>query len=139
MIRPAGLPDVPALTELWQVLGNTVTSAEMEAAFTQMSADPAYATLVYVADDRPVGFVTLVRVLAVGLPQGYLKINGLAVLPAYQGRGIGRQLMAAAEQWGRQRGLSHALLNSGIKREQAHGFYRHLGYDRDSWCFDKRL
>ncbi len=139
MIRPVQPQDLPALSELWQVLGSSITVKELETTFAQMAVDPAYETLVYLADGRPVGFVTVVRVLAAGLPHGYLKINGLAVLPACQGRGIGRALMAHAEQWGKDRGLSHVLLNSGVKREAAHAFYRHLGYARDSWCFDKRL
>ncbi len=139
MIRPANKGDLPDLLELWHLLGNRATPENIRQVWEQMAGDPAYETLVYEADGCPVGFVTGVRVLAVGLPRGYLKINGLAVLPAYQGRGIGRALMEAMEQWGKEQGLSHVLLNSGVKREAAHGFYRHLGYDRDSWCFDKRL
>ena len=49
----------------------------------------------------------------------------------YQRRGIGRALMEAAENWGREQGISKARLNSGSSRKAAHEFYRAIGYDSE--------
>lgn len=55
-------------------------------------------------------------------------ILALAVDPAYQGRGIGRALLQAAEAWAQACGCKGMRLVSGYDRTQAHAFYRHCGY-----------
>lgn len=56
-------------------------------------------------------------------------ILGLAVKAEYRRSGIGKQLIAAAEDWAVKNGIKAMRLNSGISRTGAHDFYRHLGYD----------
>ncbi|MBP1996947.1 hypothetical protein J2Z66_008625, partial [Paenibacillus eucommiae] len=34
-------------------------------------------------------------------------------------------------------GISSIILCTGMKRTDAHAFYEHNGYDKDSYCFDK--
>ena len=58
-------------------------------------------------------------------------ILGLAVASEYQRKGIGKALMAAAEQWARTQGVAFVRLNSGSKRKEAHKFYRSIGYDNE--------
>ncbi|MGX7098585.1 GNAT family N-acetyltransferase [Globicatella sanguinis] len=53
---------------------------------------------------------------------------GLAVLPTYQGRGIGRKLMAAVESFAKNNQLSFIRLNSADYRHEAHAFYEAIGY-----------
>jgi ribosomal protein S18 acetylase RimI-like enzyme len=50
------------------------------------------------------------------------------LLPRIQGRGIGRQLMAAAMSHLRERGSRGLHLMAGRDNERAAGFYRHLGF-----------
>jgi diamine N-acetyltransferase len=63
-------------------------------------------------------------------------VENLGILPAWQGHGVGRQLMAAAEQWARQHGAQRLLLNVWEFNHRAVGFYDNLGYTtftRNMW------
>ena len=111
----------------------------LASALARMAEDPAYETWVAQVDGAVAGMVTTVRALAVGMPQGYLKINGLAVAGPFRRQGVASALMDHVETLARQAGLGCVLLSSGVRREDAHAFYQSRGYCRDSWCFDKTL
>jgi ribosomal protein S18 acetylase RimI-like enzyme len=53
----------------------------------------------------------------------------IALLPAYEGRGIGGQLMQHAEHWLAESGCSRAWLTTDLDPSlRAYGFYRHRGW-----------
>ncbi len=53
----------------------------------------------------------------------------LAVLPEFEGRGIGAALMTRAERWLWQSGCSRAWLTTDVDvSRRAYGFYRHRGW-----------
>lgn len=52
-------------------------------------------------------------------------IGRVVVLPEYRGRGLGKQVMAAAEQWLLELGFAAAVVES---RDAAVGFYEKIGY-----------
>ena len=58
-------------------------------------------------------------------------ILGLAVDPEYQKRGIGKQLIKAAEAWAKNQDAHTLRLNSGMNRKEAHQFYRAVGFDQE--------
>ena len=60
-----------------------------------------------------------------------LNILGLAVLPAWQGKGLGTQLMETLEEWAKENQIHAIRLNSGASRTNAHRFYRNLGYENE--------
>jgi len=59
----------------------------------------------------------------------FAELGGLVVSEGVRGRGIGRDLVAAAERWARGRGLTAIRVRSNVVREEAHAFYRCLGYE----------
>ncbi|MEN3339699.1 MAG: hypothetical protein V7647_3375 [Acidobacteriota bacterium] len=72
-----------------------------------------------------------------GAPMGtvYVELRGdrgyigmLSVDPDHQGRGYGRALMTAAEDYCRRNGALHADLRIVNLREELPAFYRRLGY-----------
>lgn len=69
------------------------------------------------------------------------EICGLVVDSAARGQGYGKALMHAAEQWAAQRDCIEVALRSNIIREEAHQFYRSLGYEtyKTSLAFRKWL
>lgn len=103
----------------------------------KMNKDGHYKTFVALLENDVVGFVTTVQALSVGLPIGYLHIQALAVKKEFQHRGIGTKLLRHTENHAKEMGISSIILCSGFKRTDAHAFYEHNGYDKDSYCFDK--
>ena len=58
-------------------------------------------------------------------------ILGLAVAEDFRRNGIGRKLLAHAEQWAKKNDIKQMRLNSGSRRIEAHEFYRAQGYKDD--------
>jgi GNAT superfamily N-acetyltransferase len=62
----------------------------------------------------------------------------VAADPEYQGTGLGKGIMAAAENWLRERGVWKVQLLIRAGNECVRQFYEHLGYsDTRSACFQK--
>lgn len=55
-------------------------------------------------------------------------VGELVTAADLEGRGIGRTLLARAEQWARDRGLSRLTLETGAANARAREFYARLGY-----------
>ncbi len=98
--------------------------------------------VVFVAetDNRIAGFVHVERYNVLYI-EDMANILGLAVSKDYQRRGFGKELLQAAEQWARNNGISVIRLNSGMKRTEAHKFYRAMDFldEKDQKRFIKRL
>ena len=74
-----------------------------------------------------------------GLAGSFLAIEDLIVRENLRGKGIGRQLMAAIDNYGRNQGCCYALLVSSGFRKRAHHFYETIGYTEDVRGFRKDL
>jgi ribosomal protein S18 acetylase RimI-like enzyme len=48
-----------------------------------------------------------------------------------EGRGAGRALMAAAEEWAASRGLSRITLDTGARNNRARRFYESAGFEEE--------
>jgi GNAT superfamily N-acetyltransferase len=62
-------------------------------------------------------------------------VEDVAVLPAFQGRGVGRAMMEHAREQCRAAGCYKMALSSNLKRESAHAFYDSLGFERHGYSF----
>ena len=60
-----------------------------------------------------------------------LNILGLAVNSDFQGKGIGKKLMAFIEEYALKNNIGFIRLNSGSHRLEAHKFYENIGYTCD--------
>lgn len=89
--------------------------------YAPADGDSAFAVFLRDPDGNVVGGV-LARA-----GRGWLRIGTLWVEPSLRGRGYGRQLMAAVEAEGRQRGCHSAYLDTFSF--QAPVFYEQCGYD----------
>lgn len=59
----------------------------------------------------------------------FAEVGGLIVDEAQRGRGIGRVLLARAEDWAREHRYARLRVRSNTVRTRAHQFYRHHGYE----------
>ena len=60
---------------------------------------------------------------------------------AWRGKVIGRDLMAAAEDWAVQKGCVSVYVRSNILRAEAHIFYERIGYSnaKTQYAFRRKL
>ena len=140
-IRKIEEKDYPAVAAIWREVLDipTATDSIVTETYKKMKADSGYRTYVAETDGKVVGLAATAFVLAIGHPNGYIKMNGLGVLPEYQHQGIGRLLLNRVEKLARECGALYIGLASGLRRTEAHDFYEHLGYQKTSYWFRKNL
>ena len=102
--------------------------------------DDREAVYVAVVNDTVAGYVHVEKYDTLYF-ETMANLLGLAVKDEYRHKGIGKELVLAAEAWAAQNGIKTMRLNSGASRTDAHDFYRHLGYDleKEQIRFMKRL
>lgn len=140
-IRLAELNDSQNLAELCGELGYPTRLEDAARRLKDILVNPVNeALLAAVVEDQVVGWVHVLRVNFLG-SEAFAEIGGLVVHPAYRGRGVGKALMSAAEDWAHRAGLSAVKLRSNTLRTEAHIFYENLGYQRikSQFTFHKDL
>jgi GNAT superfamily N-acetyltransferase len=127
-IRKATADDAPAIAQLSGQLGYPVDAhvmADRLARFLQLEQHA-----VFVAETTEVvGWIHCAEheLLEVA---NHCEIWGLVVADGQRGKGVGRQLIAAVEQWTRHRGLDQISVRSNVVRPESHPFYERLGFTR---------
>ena len=72
-------------------------------------------------------------------PRRRLHVESLVVAKAQRRLSIGRNLMAAAEVWGRARGAEQVVLTVWAGNQNAARFYRALGYEPAATVLSREL
>jgi len=137
-IRDAKPADAARLAELIHELGHEISEKQLRKnlpALKRSGETPLVATL----DKKVVGVCGVGRRIVIHRPAPLGRITALVVSKEAQGHGIGRILVEAAEEWMRRKGCQLVEVTSNDRRAQAHAFYRHLGYERSSIRFFKKL
>lgn len=137
-LRDARPADAARIVELIHELGHQITEQEVRknlAALKKLDETPIVATL----DEQVVGLVGRHLMLTVHRPAPVGRIPVLVVGAQARGHNLGRMLVEAVEQWCRRKGCQLIEVTSNDRRGEAHAFYRHLGYERTSIRFFKKL
>jgi ribosomal protein S18 acetylase RimI-like enzyme len=138
-IRVAELNDAAALAQLMRELGYETTKSDMQIRLEGIAADERYRTFVAVHDGKVCGMIGTLTCPSYEHNDSGGRILALAILSTIRRRGIGRRLIATAENDFAQRGIRRVALNTQLAREDAHKFYESLGYERNGWRFVKQL
>ena len=138
LIRPAEPRDGAALVRLIGQLGYEVTETEIAERLAAM-AEEGRLVLVAELGDAVVGCLStsVMRVLHRPAPVG--RISMMVVDEPLRGRGIGAELVRAAEDALAARGCYMVEVTSNLRRADAHRFYERLGYERTSVRLAKEL
>jgi ribosomal protein S18 acetylase RimI-like enzyme len=106
-------------------------------------------TLVFLAfqASEPIGIAVCFLGFSTFAARPLINIHDLAVLPAYRGRGVGRQLLEQVERKGRQLGCCKLTLEVREDNHPAQHLYSRVGFgaaqsDADAvrhWFLEKRL
>jgi len=137
-LRDAKPADAPRLVELIRFLGHDINKKQVRknlAALKKAGETPLVATL----DKKVVGLIGLHVMTTIHRDSPVGRIPALVVAKEAQGMKLGRLLVDAAEQWCRKKGCKLIEVTSNDRRADAHAFYRHMGYERTSIRFFKKL
>ncbi len=135
-IDEIGDADAQAIADLWRRAGLTRAWNDPKRDITFARTGPSSTILV----GRLAGAATPVAAAMVGHDGHRGAVYYLAVDPALQGRGLGRQMMAAIEAWLRARGVWKLNLMVRADNDAVAAFYEALGYAREERInFAKRL
>lgn len=138
-IRSATLADSPAIAGLMTQLGYPTSPDEMKERLLGILPHPDYETFVAESAGHVVGIVGLGVGRYYEKGGDYGRLLALVVDEGQRGRGVGASLVAEAERWLKERGVSAVIVNSGSRRGDAHRFYRRLGYKETGLRFVKSL
>jgi GNAT superfamily N-acetyltransferase len=131
-IRAAVLADADELSRLFTALEHPTRAAEITARWAQWAAEGNDALVADRGDGTLAGLATLHRTRVLHRPAPVGRITALVVDAAERGRGIGRALVAAAEERLTRDGCILLEITSNLRRADAHAFYERIGYARTS-------
>jgi GNAT superfamily N-acetyltransferase len=136
-VRPAEPNDADAVTALLLELGYQVTATHVR----QTLGSPSESDTVYVAthDGAVVGMIALHVAQWIQLERPIARIPAMIVQGQFQRRGIGRRLIERALDHARTSGCGTVELTSANERDDAHAFYRDLGFEQTSIRFKRTL
>jgi GNAT superfamily N-acetyltransferase len=127
-IRPAALCDTSELARLNTAFND---SREPPAAYAVRlaAADRVDHPILAWAGERAVGLANLRLLLPALFPDAYAEITELFVEEQYRRLGIGRQLVAFAEEMARAAGARSMLILTNYYNHPAQQLYRSQGYE----------
>jgi ribosomal protein S18 acetylase RimI-like enzyme len=125
-ISPATEADMESTVALWESCGLTHPANDPRADFRTALRTTNATVLLGREDDA------LVASAMVGFDGHRGWVYYLAVDPSRQRAGLGRAMMAAAEQWLKERGAPKLLLMVRDGNDAALGFYERLGLEKQA-------
>lgn len=137
-IRQAAQNDLPTVVALLATMDGEVPMPlhRAQEIFEEMARYPSYACYIALADGVVVGTFTMLIVAALVHDGAHEAIvDAVVVAPEWRGRGIGAEMMHEAQRLAARAGCYKLALSSNSKREDAHRFYRRLGFRQHGVSF----
>ena len=99
-------------------------------------------SIIFIAEDAdyvPLGFIHLNISGDYYDSENHGHISDIIVAPEGEGRGVGKALMNAGEEWAKKQGFKWLTLNVFSRNERARKLYEKLGYGEDTIKYIKEL
>jgi ribosomal protein S18 acetylase RimI-like enzyme len=138
-IRACTPEDAIAVCALLGGLGYSVPAeraAENIGQLGETGSDPIFLA---VSEERVVGLVACHFCKMLQYQKPVMRVTALVVERQARRLGIGKLLMAHAEERAAEAGCDFVELTSAMGRAEAHAFYRSLGYEANSLRFRKSV
>ncbi len=136
-IRRITASDVASAAALLAELGYPTTEADLGERLKAIATNPGDAVLVAAEDGNILGLVSVHSFEMIHRPGRLGRITSLIVAASARGRGLGTNLLAAAEKHLRAYGCAKLEVTSGEQRSSAHDFYAANGYKEERVRFTK--
>jgi GNAT superfamily N-acetyltransferase len=138
-IRAAELSDAEVLADLMTQLGYPTRVSEMQMRMEEIVADARYATFVAVNKGKVCGMIGTVCRYSYehNGPSG--RILAFSVSEKMRRQGVGRALIAAAENDFARKNVRRLAVNTRFERKDAHKFYEQAGYISNGFRWVKEL
>jgi ribosomal protein S18 acetylase RimI-like enzyme len=137
-VRDAKPRDSAAIARLIRLLDHEVDEKGVKKRVSALARD-RLAPLVATLGKDVVGLCGIHRMVTIHRDKPVGRITILVVAEDARDQGIGRMLTDAAEVRLRKLGCGMVEVTSNDRLTRAHAFYRHLGYERTSMRFMKKL
>lgn len=138
-IRRARPDDAVAIAALLGELGYPTPATEVPRRLAALRDDENAMLLAIGPTGARVGLIALHVMPLVHHAAPNCYIMALVVGEGARGMGVGRQLLAAAEDWAREHGCGKMTVSSAEHRADAHEFYPRCGYPYTGRRFGKQL
>lgn len=138
-IRAATQADASAMSLLLDQLGYPSEAARVSERLARLEADPASA--VFVAQDagEVVGLCALHIMRLIERDAALCRVTAMVVRSDTRGRGVGRALLEQVEAEAERLRCDRIEVTSNDRRDDAHAFYRSLGFEDAPQRFVKQL
>ncbi|HEX3047089.1 MAG TPA: GNAT family N-acetyltransferase [Bacillota bacterium] len=140
VIREAEEKDLESMIALYAQLDmddrQKISLEKAKGIFKKIRNYPFFKVYVAELDDEIAGTFELLIMDNLGhqgIPSGI--IEDVVVAERYQGKGIGKAMMAYAVDICREQGCYKVALSSNLKRQRAHQFYESLGFKKHGYSF----
>lgn len=139
-LRLAVPADLEAITVLLGQLGYPASATEVARRLQPVIDSSEHALLVASIDGRVIGCIHVLLISSLDAGR-YAEIGAFVVDEDHRGQGLGRRLLAAAEDWSRRQGVNKLRVRSRIDRIETLAWYRQQGFadTKVQQVFDKRL
>ena len=135
----ASAADAGMVASLLTSLGYPTEPHDIPTRLEAMDASTNVVLLASAGEGAPVGLVAVHLLLALHADAPVAMIMALVVAPEGRGRGVGRELVRAAETWAVARGCERLMVTSAEHRSDAHAFYPACGMPYTGRRFAKML
>ncbi len=135
IIQPATEHDLDALGGLLQQLFAIEADFQFDAdktrcALQQLISDERACVLVARAADKVIGMCTAQLVISTAEGAYSAWVEDVVVDSAHRGKGIGKQLLRAIDEWAKGQGATRLQLLADTENQPALKFYRHSGWQQ---------
>jgi ribosomal protein S18 acetylase RimI-like enzyme len=127
-IRDATLGDACALVPLLEQLGYRSTEAQVMQRLEKLASTGRDVCLVAIRGSAVVGVAAAHISATLVTDQPVAKLSALVTDDHHRRQGIGEALVSAVEQRMRANGCSLIFLTTADHRDEAHAFYRRIGF-----------